>query len=196
MHVKEYIYRNVIRCKKCGDIIESFHQHDFKFCHCGEVAVDGGKSYIRRQGTPDAFEELSVYVNKPSWTSIDKDGKYYTQFIFELSGEHIENIIKDGYNNIHIYAEAYKRGIIDINKYMTEIFDGDLTYMLSLIGFSEMAGMKFIYKENANIYNVTGVSNGFKTAIARFEDGYKVVNCDSKDEQAEGVIYIPFEGDE
>ena len=29
------IIRNAIRCKKCGDIIESKTVHDFKFCSCG-----------------------------------------------------------------------------------------------------------------------------------------------------------------
>ena len=54
------IIRNVIRCKKCGDIIESKSVHDFKFCKCGAVAVDGGKDYLRRCGSLDDFEELSV----------------------------------------------------------------------------------------------------------------------------------------
>lgn len=35
----------MIRCKKCGDVIESTHRHDFKFCKCGAVAADGGKDY-------------------------------------------------------------------------------------------------------------------------------------------------------
>ena len=49
---------NKIKCKKCGDIIESTHRHDFKFCKCGAVAVDGGKDYLRRLGNEDDYEEL------------------------------------------------------------------------------------------------------------------------------------------
>ena len=44
------IIRNAIRCKKCGDIIESKTVHDFKFCSCGSCAVDGGHDYLRRCG--------------------------------------------------------------------------------------------------------------------------------------------------
>ena len=51
---------NKIRCKKCGDIIESTHRHDFKICKCGAVAVDGGQDYLRRSGDLDGYEELSV----------------------------------------------------------------------------------------------------------------------------------------
>ena len=54
---------NKIRCNKCGDVIESVHRHDFKFCKCGAVAVDGGKDYLKRsfRDTPDDFTELSEY---------------------------------------------------------------------------------------------------------------------------------------
>ena len=36
---------NKIRCRKCGDIIESKSVHDFRSCKCGSVAVDG-KMYL------------------------------------------------------------------------------------------------------------------------------------------------------
>ena len=52
------IVRNRIKCKKCGEIIESTSRHDFKFCKCGAVAVDGGKDYLRRVGSKDDYEEL------------------------------------------------------------------------------------------------------------------------------------------
>lgn len=55
------ILRNKIRCKKCNDIIESTSVHDFKFCRCGAVAVDGGYDYLRRCGKKEDFEELSEY---------------------------------------------------------------------------------------------------------------------------------------
>ena len=42
------IIRNMIQCKKCGDIIESVTIHDFKTCSCGACSVDGGHDYLRR----------------------------------------------------------------------------------------------------------------------------------------------------
>ena len=55
------ILSNKIRCKKCGDTIESEHRHDFKWCKCESCAVDGGKSYLKRSAKSfEDVEELSV----------------------------------------------------------------------------------------------------------------------------------------
>lgn len=55
---------NKIECLKCGDIIESKNIHDFKWCKCGYVAVDGGHDYLKRcfgGATPeDSYKELSL----------------------------------------------------------------------------------------------------------------------------------------
>lgn len=56
------IRTNRIKCKKCGDIIESYHVHDFKWCSCKSVAVDGGREYLRRLGNPEDYEELSYHI--------------------------------------------------------------------------------------------------------------------------------------
>lgn len=53
------IISNKIKCNKCGDIIESFNRHDFKFCSCQSVAVDGGHDYLRRCGNMGDWEDLS-----------------------------------------------------------------------------------------------------------------------------------------
>ena len=44
------IVQNALICGKCGDYIFSAHRHDFKYCKCGAVAVDGGMEYLRRVG--------------------------------------------------------------------------------------------------------------------------------------------------
>lgn len=42
------IIRNSAKCLDCGDEIESKYRHDFRSCSCGNIYVDGGKSYLRR----------------------------------------------------------------------------------------------------------------------------------------------------
>ncbi|WP_144509831.1 hypothetical protein [Bacillus sp. FJAT-22090] len=57
--------RNRVRCKHCDDIIESYDRHDFKFCKCGKVAVDGGLAYAKCSfpdfPLEDHIEDLSEY---------------------------------------------------------------------------------------------------------------------------------------
>ncbi|HCJ32035.1 MAG TPA: hypothetical protein DHV70_04035 [Firmicutes bacterium] len=59
MEKKEEIISNKIKCKKCGDIIESKSTNDYKRCSCGAVAVDGGKDYLKRIGKEEDYIELS-----------------------------------------------------------------------------------------------------------------------------------------
>lgn len=66
------IIRNAVRCDECNDVIESKHVHDFLYCKCGNIAVDGGLEYLRRVGGVDGngkFTDLSEYavVPKPIW---------------------------------------------------------------------------------------------------------------------------------
>ena len=52
---------NAIRCRLCGDEIESKSRHEYVRCRCGACAVDGGLDYLRRSfQSKDCYEELSV----------------------------------------------------------------------------------------------------------------------------------------
>lgn len=55
------IIKNAIKCRKCGDVIESTSTHDLKICSCGACAVDGGHEYLRRSAPSlNVFIDLSV----------------------------------------------------------------------------------------------------------------------------------------
>jgi len=60
------ILQNQVRCNKCGDKPYSAHVHDFKYCKCGSVAVDGGMDYLRRIGdcAPKSTTDISIEVDK------------------------------------------------------------------------------------------------------------------------------------
>lgn len=52
---------NAVQCHCCLEVIESLHRHDFKFCRCGDVAVDGGRDYNRRAfNTGATWDELTT----------------------------------------------------------------------------------------------------------------------------------------
>jgi len=61
---KQIIKVNKIKCKKCGNIIESKTTNDLKRCSCGAVAVDGGKEYLKRIGNDEEYEELSIMAEQ------------------------------------------------------------------------------------------------------------------------------------
>ena len=52
---------NILRCKKCGDIITSRHTHDMNWCKCGAIAIDGGDDYCKITGNP---EDVEVFVSQ------------------------------------------------------------------------------------------------------------------------------------
>lgn len=75
------IKKNAIRCKICGDVIESKSVHDFKFCSCGACAVDGGREYLRRVGDLDKWEDLSICTADElgdGWGNIEEDSSSET----------------------------------------------------------------------------------------------------------------------
>ena len=55
------IQKNKARCRKCGDTIESLYRHDFKWCSCKAIFIDGGLDYLRRGGDFVTLEELSEW---------------------------------------------------------------------------------------------------------------------------------------
>ena len=61
MNTKKLI-KNAIKCLKCNDVVESNHKHDFKWCKCGTVFVDGGLTYRRMGGDLSMIEDACVYV--------------------------------------------------------------------------------------------------------------------------------------
>ena len=79
--------RNRAKCKLCGDILESFHRHDYVTCTCGEIGIDGGMDYFKcnakdwknflridnegNEITPRIVEEAPKEEEKPIELSID-----------------------------------------------------------------------------------------------------------------------------
>lgn len=70
------ITRNAIQCKHCGDVIESYSVHDFKYCSCESCAVDGGHEYLRRcfKNSPEEdIIELSECAQDGEYSSLKVD---------------------------------------------------------------------------------------------------------------------------
>ena len=66
------IRRNAAECRRCGDVIESKHLHDFVTCGCGAISVDGGKSYLKRSARWDV-DDVIERSETPDILSVGSD---------------------------------------------------------------------------------------------------------------------------
>lgn len=58
MNVGEY-YINAAECGCCGYYIRSRNRHDMVTCKCGNVSVDGGSLYLKRNFKTDNWTDRS-----------------------------------------------------------------------------------------------------------------------------------------
>ena len=49
-----------VKCPKCGDVIYSRTTHDFHFCSCKSVAIDGGFDYVSISAKSDILSTLKT----------------------------------------------------------------------------------------------------------------------------------------
>jgi hypothetical protein len=54
---------NCIECPKCGDIIYSRVRHDFHYCACETIAIDGGFDYMRVLFIDNPPKKVVKYIN-------------------------------------------------------------------------------------------------------------------------------------
>ena len=76
--------RHAIQCKKCLETIESKHRHDFKYCSCKAVGIDGGIAAGNRIiGELSNIENRSMYCaiidKKKIWLPQAAIDEYFTK---------------------------------------------------------------------------------------------------------------------
>jgi len=81
--------RHAIYCKRCQDTIESNDIHDFKYCMCGSVGIDGGiYNGNGLSGNFSLMEDRSMYV------AIIEEKQYKLWLPENVIEDHFNNIIK------------------------------------------------------------------------------------------------------
>ena len=79
------LIKNAIKCKKCGDIIESKYTHNFVTCSCGAYSVDGGLDYLRRCGNLVDWEDLSEYEEVEVTPKYKVGDKVIFKYVFDFN---------------------------------------------------------------------------------------------------------------
>ena len=70
------IVKNRAICLECNTEIESTHRHDFVRCPCGNLAVDGGKDYLKRVAKDfNKCKETSIIAEDKTPEEMDYDEK-------------------------------------------------------------------------------------------------------------------------
>lgn len=108
MNGLEQIILNRVKCRECGEVLTSYHRHDYKTCGCeNDTMVDGGNEYQRYGGVDLALVDTSstIYLSEDHmmnrsaahWGNRGKDGRSPLSYksVAEMSNDHLENIIKD-----------------------------------------------------------------------------------------------------
>ena len=108
MNELKQIILNRVQCRECGEVLTSYHRHDYKTCGCtNETMVDGGNEYQRYGGLNLDLVDTSstIYLSDDHmmnrsaahWGNRGKDGKSPLSYksVADMSNDHINNIIKD-----------------------------------------------------------------------------------------------------
>ncbi len=75
------LIQNRAQCLFCYQIIQSTHRHEFVYCRCRRIAVDGGLAYARRVGQMEYINDLNVYG--PPSISKSEARRFETQILAE-----------------------------------------------------------------------------------------------------------------
>ena len=73
------IRHRTMMCGKCQNVITSMWRHDFKFCACGELFVDGGGDYLRyggkalMDGTAFIWQGRKHGFVRSAWNKVDHE---------------------------------------------------------------------------------------------------------------------------
>src|SRR5436190_20953854 len=76
--------RNRAKCKKCNELLESFHLHDEVECKCGEVRISGGSQ-----------KYLCFAKNWDNFLRIDDEGKEVGVQVVEKGEEDVYQKIEE-----------------------------------------------------------------------------------------------------
>jgi hypothetical protein len=108
MNEVKQIILNRVQCRECGEVLTSYHRHDYKTCGCtNETMIDGGNEYQRYGGLNLDLVDTSstIYLSDDHemnrsaahWGNRGKDGKSPLSYksIADMSNTHLANILKD-----------------------------------------------------------------------------------------------------
>ena len=108
---------NAVECLSCGDILESYHRHDYKTCNCSnKTNVDGGYDYLSYGGKDmSLIKSIPLYSNASHEQIREKvkrggrgiDGRQPLKYVLlkDVDDEWLQAIIK--YEEEHLPSNRF-----------------------------------------------------------------------------------------
>lgn len=120
----------ILKCKKCGDIIQSKHRHDMVWCKCHSIAIDGGDDYFRWAGNKDDIEvyvpesekdeavrkireEFDLFTIRNAFKYQNVINKDEMTFAINFAIEELDYLYKTIYNNSSLSREEIMYVVLD-----------------------------------------------------------------------------------
>lgn len=127
------ILQNQVHCNLCGDEPYSGSRHDFKYCECGNVAVDGGLDYLRRVGK-NLGEVTEMSYSMPKILVTDIAGSVSNIIIlnelYELE-DLVDKLVKEILCRLHM-AGRLNKGASDIALGVKDFYTDPLAHEICL----------------------------------------------------------------
>jgi hypothetical protein len=111
---REQLVYNSVECLECGEMLVSYHVHDYKTCSCpNQAMVDGGTAYLRYGAmNMNKIKGFAVYDDDPFETvrkyatrgSRGKDGKQPLTWVplCDMDDDYLEAVLDYGGSDWHI----------------------------------------------------------------------------------------------
>ena len=116
----QVITKNALKCKLCGDIIESKTVHDFQRCTCGKCFIDGGHEYVRAGFDKlTDIEWMTEYVDLPGY-HVSYAFRYPDSQIFSFDTTKPLNELIEAYSDYYLKIESE-----DKTKVLFDSFEGE-----------------------------------------------------------------------
>ena len=162
------LIRNSLQCKKCGDIISSYSEHDFIFCSCQAIAVDGGLEYGRILGNREDYLNLSIFENLDSVIgTVNEEKKFVALETITLSTEKLKALFLDflsKYNAVDDFLGSLDFTELELNIQKNSSIENyqlliPVEKLIKLFAeFTEYYQLKEIFNELRNKIILAGVS--------------------------------------
>ena len=169
-----------IKCKKCGDILQSKYRHDFQMCKCGSCYIDGGDDYCRVGGKKEDIEWLDrkeknkflyskgFYPTKIKEEDLSKDYiKIRSRTIWYMTGFVKTSGVKDLYYTYlkenHLFKDDYLYISYDkkIEKIKGKYGNDEVRYFDFFISGGDIIKVLFAIEKNSDI-DTTEIRNKIK----------------------------------